>query len=65
MNSQDFEPTQDSFARSHDHETVTFRNSALDKCKVVSKFVILAKNWFKINPGLCNSMLMGLGEDPV
>ena len=42
-NSQDFAQTQENFARSHDRETVTFRNSAC----------ILAVGRFLTNPYIC------------
>ena len=31
-NSQDFAQTQENCARSHDRDTVTFRNSGVSKC---------------------------------
>ena len=40
-NSQDFAQTQENFARSHDRETVTFRNSGLDPyCNNVLDFLL-------------------------
>ena len=50
-NFQEFAQTQEKFARSHDRETVTFRNSvgALDNVFCLSTHPTLAKGGFHLN----------------